>query len=126
MLAMAPYINSPDSGVDGNVDVQNLKTKVGVSEVKLESKAQPPPVADDYMYDFKYNHALPTTDVLGVEIPADCDAQKEAQNVMASISTALSKGDAQGFTDLFIEYGGFASFCLCYSWPVEQGPDRLI
>lgn len=110
---MAPYINSPDSGVDGNVDVENLKAKVGVSEVKLDSTAQPP-VADDYMYDFKYNHALPTTDVLGVAIPADCDAQKEAQSVMASISTALGKGDAQGFTDLFIEYGEFATFRSCH------------
>lgn len=113
---MAPYINSPDSGVDSNVDVENLKTKVGVSQVKFDSTAQLP-VADDYMYDFKYNHALPTTDVLGVEIPADCDAQKEAQSVMASISIALGKGDAQGFTDLFIEYGGFASVCPCHSWP---------
>ncbi|KAM5344357.1 hypothetical protein ACJ41O_012894 [Fusarium nematophilum] len=77
---MAPYINAHESAIDTQLDVDHVKNKVGVSDVKLEATAKPP-VADDYMYDFKYNHALPTLNVLGVEIPVDCDAQKEAEGV---------------------------------------------
>lgn len=101
---MAPYMNSHESAIDITVDVDSLKSKVGVSEIKLEAAAKPP-VADDYMYDFKYNHALPTTDVLGVEIPVDCDAQKEAEGIVDSLSKVMGAGDAQGFTDLFLPYG---------------------
>jgi hypothetical protein len=104
---MAPYINTPQSGIDTKTDLANLanlKDKVGVAEVKLEVNDKPP-VADDYMYDFKYNHALPTTDVLGIDIPADADPQKEAQGIVDSLSNVLAKGDAQGFADLFLDYG---------------------
>ena len=65
----------------------------------------PKPVADDFMYDFKYNHPLPTTDVLGVKIPTDCDAQKEAEGIVARLSKATSEGDAQAFAGLFLDYG---------------------
>jgi len=101
---MAPYINAHESVSETSIDVSNLKEKVGIEVVKLEATAKPP-VADDYMYDFKYNHALPTTDVLGIEIPADTDAQKEAQGIVDNLSDALAKGDAQAFADLFLDYG---------------------
>lgn len=99
---MAPYIDVHDAATDSNVDISRLKSEVGVAKLAATEK---PPVADDFMYDFKYNHALPTFDVLGIEIPADCDAQKEAEAILASLSDALGKGDAQAFTDLFLEYG---------------------
>lgn len=101
---MAPYINAHESVCETNIDVSILKEKFGVDDVKLKATAKPP-VADDFMYDFKYNHALPTTDVLGVEIPADTDAQKEAQGIVDNLSNTLAKGDAQAFTDLFLDYG---------------------
>lgn len=101
---MAPYINSHECALDSDVNLDALKSKIGVSDVKLGAAAKPP-VADDYMYDFKYNHALPTTDVLGIEIPSDCDARKEAENIIGALSTVLGNGDAQGFTDMFLEYG---------------------
>lgn len=102
--AMAPYINGNDSVVNDNVDSGPVKAKVGDANVKLGAR-EPPPVADDFMYDFKYNHALPTSDVLGIEIPADCDAQKEAAGIIASLSEVMGKGDAQGFADMFLDYG---------------------
>lgn len=101
---MAPYINAHESAIDSNIDTSHVKSKVGVSQVKLDAAAKPP-VADDYMYDFKYNHKLPTTDVLGVEVPADCDAQREAEAIVSGLSEVLGRGDAQGFTDMFLEYG---------------------
>lgn len=55
----------------------------------------------------KYNHSLPTTDVLGVEIPAYSDAQKEAEGIVARVSEATSAGDAQAFAGLFLDYGIF-------------------
>lgn len=104
---MAPYINAHESAIDSDIDTSYVKNKLGVNSVKLEATAKPP-VADDYMYDFKYNHdALPTSDILNIEIPADCDAQKEARIIVSRLSEVLGKGDAQGFTDLFLEYGEF-------------------
>jgi hypothetical protein len=64
-----------------------------------------PPVADDFMYDFKYNHPLPTTELLGTEIPADCDAQAEAEGIVGKLSSAMGQRDADAFTDLFLDYG---------------------
>lgn len=76
------------------------------SEVTVTHHEIPkPPVADDFMYDFKYNHALPTTDVLGIEIPSNCNAQVEAEGIVKNLSNAMGAGDAQAFTDLFLEYG---------------------
>lgn len=103
---MAPYINAHESAIDNDVDINRLKAQVGISEVEVESTAKPP-VPDDYLYDFKYNHPLPTSDVLGIEISNDCDAQKEAESIMACLSDAMGKGDAQGFADMFLEHGEF-------------------
>ncbi|KAI6750445.1 hypothetical protein HG530_014726 [Fusarium avenaceum] len=111
---MAPYINAHESVCETNIDVSILKEKFGVDDVKLKATAKPP-VADDFMYDFKYNHALPTTDVLGVEIPADTDAQKEAQGIVDNLSNTLAKGDAQAFTDLFLDYGVWRDK-LSFTW----------
>lgn len=92
---MAPHIQ------DGPVLIPVPKGKGAV----FDHDNVPKPVANDFMYDFKYNHSLPTTDVLGVDIPADCDAQKEAEGIVARLSTATSEGDAQAFAALFLDYG---------------------
>jgi hypothetical protein len=96
---MAPYVQE-SAGTDP-VSKANLQSKRAV----LNRDQVPKPVADDFMYDFRYNHSLPTTDILGVEIPTDCDAQKEAEGIVARLSTATSKGDAQAFAGLFLDYG---------------------
>lgn len=100
-------VTVPNLGPNGEVGVADLKSKVVLDQVELEVGPEPP-VADNFMYDFKYNHALPTNDILGTEIPADCDAQKEADAIVARLSEVLGKGDAQGFTDMFLEYGEFS------------------
>jgi hypothetical protein len=58
--------------------IADLKAKVVNGHVEVEQTPKPP-IADNYMYDFKYNHALPTIDALGLDIPADVDAEKQAQ-----------------------------------------------
>jgi hypothetical protein len=90
------------------VEVADLKPQVLVRQ--LEEEEAKPPVADNFMYDFKYNHSLPTPDVLGIEIPANCDAPKEAEGIVARLSEALGAGDAQAFTDLFLDYGVFSTY----------------
>ncbi|CAG9972548.1 unnamed protein product [Clonostachys byssicola] len=86
------------------------------SEVTVTHHEIPkPPVADDFMYDFKYNHALPTTDVLGIEVPSDCNAQVEAEGIVRNLSKAMGAGDAQAFTDMFLEYGVWRDK-LSYTW----------
>lgn len=108
--AMAVHTSSYESATDNMVDIDRLKSRAGVSQVKEVEPEEKPPVADDYMYDFKYNHALPTSDVLSIEIPADCDAQREAEGIVGRLSEATAQGDAQGFTNLFLESGEFS--CL--------------
>lgn len=91
----------------GSIDqLPDVKSDIAVGKHEVPK----PPVADDFMYDFKYNHPLPTTDVLGIEIPADCNAQSEAEGIMKSLSDAMGAGDAQAFTNLFLEYGKFITF----------------
>lgn len=100
---MAPSAIQETSVYD-KVDTTDLKAKVDHHDVELEVSPKPP-VADDFMYDFKYNHPLPTTDVLGVEIPVDCDAQREAEGIVSRLSEAMGKGNAQAFTDMFLDHG---------------------
>ncbi|KAK5688070.1 hypothetical protein LTS10_000048 [Elasticomyces elasticus] len=76
---------------------------------------EPPPVADNYMYDFRYNHPLPTFDKTGIEPPQDCDVAKEAQAVIQRLSEALENCDAEAFADLFIEHGVWRDK-LSFSW----------
>jgi len=99
---MAPIAYLEPQAVE-KIEFADVKTKSVASHVELNPT--PKPVADDFMYDFKYNHPLPTTDVLGLDIPIDCDAQKEAEAVMATLSDVMGNGDAQGFADLFLDYG---------------------
>jgi len=91
-----------------NGDVVEPKAKVVTKGVEVEYTPAPP-VADDFMYDFKYNHALPTTDVLGAEIPADCDVQKEAEAIVHDLSKVMGNRDAPGFAEMFLEYGKSAT-----------------
>lgn len=86
-------------------ELATLQAKASAKQTMMNDDVQPPPVADDYMYDFKYNHPLPTTDVLGIEFPKDCDAQVEADGIVKRLSDALGSSDADAFTELFLEYG---------------------
>lgn len=96
---------SPTAIIDNHkVDLADLKSKVIDGHVELEETPKPP-VADNFMYDFKYNHALPTTDALGVSIPDGVDAQNAAEEIVCKLSKVLSEGDAKGFAGLFLEYG---------------------
>jgi hypothetical protein len=89
------------------VDIPNaggLQSKIVNGHIELEKEA-PPPVADNFMYDFKYNHSLPTTDALGVELPADTDATKVAEALAAELSSVWSSGSGEGFAEMFLDYG---------------------
>jgi hypothetical protein len=110
---MAPHAIY-ESPIDNSIDVANIKAKVVANEVELEVTPTPP-VADDFMYDFKFNHALPTSDVLGIEVPSDCDAQKEAEAIITQLSRTMGDGDAEAFTSMFLEYGVWRDK-LAFSW----------
>ncbi|KAL4886090.1 hypothetical protein BJY04DRAFT_229266 [Aspergillus karnatakaensis] len=106
---MAPYVEEPVRAEP--LIGTNVPSKSAIFNHDQVQK----PVADDFMYDFKYNHSLPTIDVLGVEVPADCDAQKEAEGTISRLSAATSVGDAQAFTDLFLDYGVWRDK-LSFTW----------
>lgn len=103
---MAP-IAIDEVAIEHKINVADLKAKVRVKDVELQLPSYHPPVADDYMYDFKYNHALPTSDVLGITIPDDCDAQTEAEAIVAHLSEVMGQGHGEKFANLFLEYGKF-------------------
>ena len=125
---MSPTAVSEQFLVD-QVYIADLKAKVVDGHVELD--VTPPPVADNHMYDFKYNHALPTTDVLGTKIPAEANATIEAQALTDSLARVLSEGDAAGFVDLFLDYGRFFRFfnsdfrCLARQIGFHLGPPNL-
>jgi len=102
---MAPHAINDDF-VNHSVGIANIKSQVLVRQIELDVKSAPP-VADEFMYDFKYNHALPTSDVLGVSVPLDCDASTEAEDIIARLSKAMKDGDATAFTELFLDYGRY-------------------
>ncbi|KAL2834081.1 hypothetical protein BJY01DRAFT_259666 [Aspergillus pseudoustus] len=103
---MAPHVQEPVA-----VSTVNIQNKGAVLNHEQVSK----PVADDFMYDFKYNHSLPTVDVLGVEIPVDCDAWKAAEGIVARLSAATAEEDAQDFARLFLDYGVWRDK-LSFTW----------
>lgn len=86
------------------VDLVDVKSKVVVDNVELEASPTPP-VADDFMYDFKFNHPLPTPQSLGINIPAGCDSQQAAESIVSHLSKAMIAGDATAFGELFLEFG---------------------
>jgi hypothetical protein len=92
--------------------VADLNTKVASAE---EEKTALPALPDNYMYDFKYNHALPTIETLGCDIAADADATKEAEAITARLAEILSQGDMAAFTDLFLDYGVWRDK-LAFTW----------
>ena len=95
----------PDFAYHQRVDIPDLKAKTIVNNVELEVTPKPL-VADNFMYDFRYNHDLPTIGKFGVvEIPANCDAREEAKMLMSRLSEVMGNGDAQGFTDTFLDCG---------------------
>lgn len=91
----------------------DVKSKVVINNVELEVSPTPP-VADDFMYDFKYNHALPTPHSLGINVPAGCDAQEAAASILAPLSEAFEAGNAEAFGDLFLDFGKskFSNICV--------------
>ncbi|KAL4970487.1 flavin-containing monooxygenase [Aspergillus stella-maris] len=111
---MATINSFPPANSHVEVDSKDLKAQVVVNELDTTTPDKSP-VADDFMYDFKYNHALPTSDVLGVEVPTDCNAEKEAGSIVARLSEAMRGGDAQEFTNMFWDYGVWRDK-LAFTW----------
>lgn len=102
-------ITTHEHDITRHVDLVDLKSKVVVDSVELEA-SPPPPVADDFMYDFKYNHPLPTLQSLGVSIPTGCDAQEAADSIVAVLSKAMIACDAKAFGELFLDSGKSNTF----------------
>ncbi|KAJ0417662.1 hypothetical protein BJY00DRAFT_325477 [Aspergillus carlsbadensis] len=106
---MAPYIQEgvrADFAPNADLDLENA----AFNHDKVAK-----PVTDDFMYDFKYNHRLPTTDILGVDIPKNCDAKKAAEGIVARLSTATTEANAQAFADLFLDHGVWRDK-LSFTW----------
>lgn len=116
-MAPTAVFETPSHAVKAQID--DLKAQAGsktlngleakVVDGKVQVQHSPSPLADDYMYDFQYNHGLPTHDALGVSIAEDVDAPEVAQNLVAQLSDILGNGRAQEFADLFLEYGQYCT-----------------
>ncbi|GAT26300.1 flavin-containing monooxygenase [Aspergillus luchuensis] len=103
-----------DSVLDSSkANMTDIKAEAVVKELQCHSPK--PPVDDNFMYDFKYNHALPSSDILGIEVPTDCDAQREAEDIVARLSQTMGAGDAQAFAEMFLPYGVWRDK-LSFTW----------
>ncbi|KAF4556665.1 Flavin-binding monooxygenase-like protein 14 [Elsinoe fawcettii] len=113
---MAPYMKDA-STYDGDFDptIADLKAKVVANTVEVEADPPKPPVADDFMYDFKFSHPLPTPTSLGIEIPVDCDAQEAAESIVEILRRATKDEDATAFADLFLDCGVWRDK-LAFTW----------
>lgn len=110
---MAPHAIY-ETVADNNVDLTDLKIKVVAKHAEVEATPKPP-VANNFMYDFQYNHSLPTSNVLGIEISTDCDAEKEATLIISQLADVMEKGNAHGFADMFLDYGVWRDK-LSFTW----------
>lgn len=99
------------SAPDAEVKIADLKAKIVNEHVEVEVEPKLP-VADNYMYDFKYNHSLPTIDVLGQDVQGNVNAEEAARALVSQLEDVLGSGDAHGFAGLFLEYGEY-SFFVC-------------
>ena len=98
---------------------KGLQSKIVNGHIELEKEAPPPPVADNFMYDFKYNHGLPTIDALGTDIPGATDPQAEADNLVRRLEQVLGQGDAAGFAEMFLDYGQSTPGAACSQADVQ-------
>lgn len=93
--------------IPSDVDIAELKAKQVNGHIELEQTVAPP-VDDNYMYDFRYNHSLPTIDSLGIEPPQDVDVEQVAGELASQLSDIWSAGDADAFAGMFLDYGAFS------------------
>lgn len=79
------------------------------------------PVADDYMYAFKYNFPLPTyggeSDVLDFTQDDEQNAQDIASRFLKQLELVIQSRDSHAFADLFLDSGEFHASCTCTRIP---------
>jgi hypothetical protein len=90
-----------------------LKAKVAQSHGIANEKK---PIADDYMYAFKYSAPLPLLGDDFVDVN-DSTFQEETTALVARLSEALKGKAAQTYADLFIPQGECLVSCFCLFSP---------
>lgn len=92
-------------------EVDLFKTKNAPTAYRNETWKKP--VADDYMYDFKYNFDLPTHE--NSDYIRDFTEEEErnvytiAKQYVEEISQVIQSKDSKAFADLFLDIGTFVS-----------------
>ena len=81
--------------------IASLKARVAESHAAVNERK---PVADDYMYDFKYNAPLPFLGKEATEVD-DASVQSRAEDLVQRLSEALKNKDAEAFSELFLPNG---------------------
>lgn len=116
------------TAIEEVADVRHARgqqAKIVNGHIELE-KETPAPVADDFMYDFKYNHHLPTIDSLGIDMPSNADPHEIAESLAAELSTAWSSGTGDRFAEMFLDYGEYLYSEACYTDSIGVWRDKLV
>jgi len=79
----------------------SLKARVAASHAAVNDQK---PVADDYMYDFKYNAPLPFIGKEAIEVD-DSAVQTLSEAFATDLYAALKNNDAKAFSGLFLPNG---------------------
>jgi hypothetical protein len=99
---MSPIATQDLSSV--SVDpIPSLKARVADSHAAVNNRK---PVADNYMYDFKYNAPLPFIGKEAIEVD-DSTVQTLSESFATDLCAALKNKDANAFSALFLPNGQY-------------------
>lgn len=85
--------------------------KVCNAPLAYQNKTWKKPVADDYMYAFKYNFPLPThnsdTDALDFTQDDETHSHDLAHRFLGELEQVIQSRDAEAFANLFLDCGTY-------------------
>ena len=88
-----------------------LKTQTALHTVRDVNGDGKKPVADDYMYAFKYNFPLPTygdgKQILDFSRDDETEEVKIANRFLKELEQVIQSRDSKAFADLFLACGNF-------------------
>lgn len=107
---------------------ENDLLKVQNAPLLYRNQIAQKPVADDYMYAFKYNFPLPTheegADVLDFTEDDEKNQEAVADRFLKEMEQVIQSRDAKAFADLFLQ-SGESDYCL-YSSVSETDKIRCV
>lgn len=98
---MSPVAIDQHSPINDYDAISTLKAQVATAHAAVNEKK---PVADNFMYDFKYNAPLPLLGVEAIDVD-EAIFQSQVNVLVDKLSTSLKSQNAENFASLFLPNG---------------------